>query len=122
MEMARYYGSEALRNKNLQKKAINYGLKKLTPVIQKAGSQALDQLSTKIRPNKKYKTDRKDLDGSGLLDGAMKTVNDILTDPKKLRAYQVQLAKYAWEQAGIFGCRGTLKKILSALNLGHILQ
>ena len=27
VEMARYYGSEALRNKNLQKKAINYGLK-----------------------------------------------------------------------------------------------
>ena len=26
----------------------------------------LDQLSTKVRPNKKYVTDRKDLDGSGL--------------------------------------------------------
>ena len=30
------------------------------------GSQALDQLSTKIRPNRKYKTDRKDLDGGAL--------------------------------------------------------
>ena len=55
--MGRYYGSEALRNKNLQKKAINYGLEKLTSVMQNVGSQALDQLSTKIRPNKKYKTD-----------------------------------------------------------------
>ena len=26
--MGRYYGSEALRNKNLQEKAINYGVKK----------------------------------------------------------------------------------------------
>lgn len=66
VEMARYYGSEALRNKNFQKKAINYGLKKLTPVIQNVGFEALDQLSTKIRPNKRYKTDRMDLDGGSL--------------------------------------------------------
>lgn len=52
VEMARYYGSKALRNKHLQKKAINYGLKKLTTVLQKVGPEALDQLSTKIRPNK----------------------------------------------------------------------
>ena len=37
--MARY-GSEILRNKNLQKKAINYGLKKLTPMIENVGHQA----------------------------------------------------------------------------------
>lgn len=41
-------------------------MNKLTPVIQNVGSQALDQLSIKIRPNKKYKTDRKDLDGGAL--------------------------------------------------------
>ena len=29
-------------------------------------SKAMDQLSTKVRPSKKYKTDRKDLDGSGV--------------------------------------------------------
>lgn len=28
VEMGRYYGSEALRNKNLQNESINYGLKK----------------------------------------------------------------------------------------------
>ena len=28
VEMGRYYGSEALRNINLQKKTINYGLKR----------------------------------------------------------------------------------------------
>ena len=66
VEMGRYYGSEALRNPKLQKKAIDYTLDKLNPMIQNVGSQALNQLSTKIRPNKKYKTDRKDLDGGSL--------------------------------------------------------
>ena len=70
-EMGRYYGSEALRNKKLQKKAIDYVLDKLNPMIQNVGSQALDQLSTKIRPKKNYKTNRKGLDGTGLLDSAL---------------------------------------------------
>ena len=65
VEMGRYYGSEALRNPKLQKKAIDYALDQLNP-IQNVGSQALNQLSTKIRPKKKYKTNRKDLDGAGL--------------------------------------------------------
>ena len=64
--MGRYYGSEALRNKKLQKKALDYALDKLNPTIQNVGSQALDQLSTKIRPKKNYKTNRKDLDGGAL--------------------------------------------------------
>ena len=71
VEMGRYYGSEALRNPKLQKKALDYALEKAAPLIQKAGSEALDQLSTKIRPNKKYKTDRKDLDGGGLFDSVL---------------------------------------------------
>ena len=54
--MGRYYGSEALRKPKLQQKMINY----------KVGSEALNQLSTKIRPKKKYKTNRKDLDGGSL--------------------------------------------------------
>ena len=64
--MGRYYGSEALRNPKLQKKAIDYALDQLNPMIQNIGSQALNQLSTKIRPKKKYKTNRKDLDGGSL--------------------------------------------------------
>ena len=71
VEMGRYYGSEALRNKKLQKNTIDYALDKLNPVIHNVGSQALDQLSTKIRPKKNYKTNRKDLDGSGLIDSAL---------------------------------------------------
>ena len=66
VEMGRYYGSEALRNKKLQKKAIDYALDKLNPMIQNVGSPALDQLSTKIRPKKTYKTNRKDLDGGAI--------------------------------------------------------
>ena len=59
VEMGRYYGSEALRNPKLQKKAIDYTLDKLNPMIQNVGSQALNQLSTKIRPKKNYKTTEK---------------------------------------------------------------
>ena len=33
----------------------------------------MDQLSTKVRPNKRYKTNRKDLDGAGLIDDAIKS-------------------------------------------------
>jgi len=66
VEMERYYGSEALRNPKLQKKAIDYALDKLNPVIQNVGSQTLNQLSTKIRPKRNYKTNRKDLDGGAL--------------------------------------------------------
>ena len=47
----------------MQKRAIDYALDKLNPAIQNVGSQALNQLPTKIRPKKKYTTNRKDLDG-----------------------------------------------------------
>ena len=57
--MGRYYGSEALRNPKLQKKAIDYALDKLSPMIQNVGSQALNQLSTKIRPKKTTKQTEK---------------------------------------------------------------
>ena len=61
VEAGRYYASEAMRDPALQKKAINYGMKKARPAIDKVGRELLDQLSTKIRPNKKYKTNRPDL-------------------------------------------------------------
>ena len=38
----------------------------LAPAIDNVGTQALNQLSTKIRPKKKYKTNRKDLDGGAI--------------------------------------------------------
>ena len=64
--MGRYGASELMRNKNLQKKAVNYGINKLTPFIQDSVETAMDELSTKVRPKKKYKTDRPELDGRGL--------------------------------------------------------
>ena len=45
--MGRYYTSEAMRNPKLQKKAIDYALDKLNPMIHNVGFQALNQLSTK---------------------------------------------------------------------------
>ncbi|CAH3032699.1 unnamed protein product [Porites lobata] len=38
-------------------------MSKLTPFIQDSVGSAMEQLSTKVKPKKKYKTDRKDLDG-----------------------------------------------------------
>ena len=35
-------------------------------MIHNVGSQALNQFSTKIRPKKKYRTNRKDLDGGAI--------------------------------------------------------
>ena len=55
VEMGRYYCSEVLRNPKIQKKAID----RLNPMIQNVGSQALDQLSTKIRPKKIIKQTEK---------------------------------------------------------------
>ena len=64
--MGRYGASELMRNKNLQKKAVDYGMKKLSPFIQDTVGSAMDELSTKVRPDKKYVTDRPDLDGKGV--------------------------------------------------------
>ena len=66
VKMGRYYGSEALRNPKIQKKAVDFALDQLSPMIHNVGSQALDELSTKIRPKKNYKTNKKDLDCAGL--------------------------------------------------------
>ena len=62
VEMGRYGASELMRNKNLQKKAVNCGINKLTPFIQDSVGTAMDQLSTKVRPKNKYKTNRPELD------------------------------------------------------------
>ena len=66
VEMGRYGASELMRNKKLQKKAINYGIEKLTPFIQDSVGSAMDELSTKVRPNIQFKTDRPELEGKGI--------------------------------------------------------
>ena len=60
-EMARYYGSKALRNKKLQDKVGDYVVEKGKKYAKKAISVGMDKLSTKIRPDQPYKTKRKDL-------------------------------------------------------------
>ena len=88
VEMGRYGASELMRNKKLQKKAVNYGINKLTPYIQDSVGTTMDQLSTKVRPKKKYKTDRKDLDGrqgrgiDPITDIAMKTTQTLIPSLK----------------------------------------
>ena len=86
VEMGRYGASELMRDKALQKKAVDYGMKKLTPFVYDTAGKALDHLSTKIRPNRKYKTDRKDLDGAGIIDG-------LLTSGVKGSPWQVDIKK-----------------------------
>ena len=71
VEMGRYGVSEAMRNKKYQKKAFDYGMKKLTPIVQDSFGKAADQLSTKVRPKGiRYKTNRKDLDGAAWSQGS----------------------------------------------------
>ena len=55
VEMGRYYTSQAMRDPKIQKRVIDYSLKKATPILQKVGTEALNQLSTKVRPNIRYK-------------------------------------------------------------------
>ena len=54
-----------MRDLALQRKAVNYGMRKAGPAIKKAGSELLDQVSTKVRLNHRKKTSRADLDGAG---------------------------------------------------------
>ena len=66
-EMGRFFASEYLREPGAQDYWVNKALEKVQPVLKQTGKKAMDQLSTAIRPKKDYITNRKDLDGSGLL-------------------------------------------------------
>ena len=57
-EMGRFFASEWLREPGAQQMLIG----KVNPFLKKG----IDQLSTAIRPKRNYKTNRKDLDGSGI--------------------------------------------------------
>ena len=74
VEMGRYGASALMRNENLKKKAVNYGINKLTPSIRKPVGSVVEQLSTKVRPKKKYKTNRPGLDGGNIVDDLSKNI------------------------------------------------
>ena len=61
--MGRYYGSEALRNPKIQKKALDFALDQLSPIML---AHKLLMSSQQNSDLKKYKTNRKDLDGGGV--------------------------------------------------------
>ena len=103
--MGRYYGSEALRDPKLQKKAINYALSKAQPFIQKTGADILDQLSTKIRPKKKYKTNRKDLDG-GALYRRKPTITDKIAEGLSIFVHPTASWSSAFKLLGSQGLKG----------------
>ena len=137
--MGRYYGSEAMRNPKLQNKAIDYALDHLNPMIQNVSSQALNQLSTKIRPKKKYKTNRKDLDGAGIIDKALtsgiagspwqvdyKKGFKLLTDPtlfkgpkltKKQMIENIKRYKEFYKQAKENGYKGSYTKFVKDIGV-----
>ena len=58
--------------------------------------------------------------GGNILEDMAKEINDIVSDPQKFKKYQLDLANYAWQQAQIFGFRGTLQQFLAALGLSQI--
>ena len=62
-EMGRFFASEWLRDPGAQSMLM----RQAEPFLKKG----IDQLSTAIRPKKNYKTNRKDLDGSGLFSNAL---------------------------------------------------
>ena len=61
-EMGRFFASEWLREPGAQKMLIGKAERIAEPFLRKG----IDQLSTAIRPKRNYKTNRKDLDGSGV--------------------------------------------------------
>ena len=112
VEMGQYGAIELMRNKKLQKKAVNYGINKLTPLIQDSVGSAMDQLSTKVRPKKKCKNDRPELDGKGISpmtvvkktpDIAMKTAQTLIPSLKPVfdRYKSGDIAKSAFTEHGV---------------------
>ena len=81
------------RDNKLQKKAVDYTLDKLNPYIHNIAGKALDHLLTKVRPNKRYETNRKDLDGGWLADRLIEQANSV----KRLSA--VPEAICVWKDA-----------------------
>ena len=66
-EMGRFFASEYLREPQAQEFWVNKALKNSKPLLTEVGKKGMDRVSTAIRPKNNYLTNRKDLDGDGLL-------------------------------------------------------
>ena len=95
-------------------------------MIQNVGSQALNQLSTKVRPKKKYKTNRKDLDGGALarhggpssVDKATYIVSNLLTPAPSFAGLAKVLAGQAFkgvkDNVDYYGGSGIIDSLLTS--------
>ena len=96
VEMGRYGASELMRNKKTTKKAVKYGIDKLTPFIQDSFCTAMDQLSTKVRPKKKYppaaQLNRKVITAIG---GGVNPTLQYAFDEAKIAGYQGNIDQFA---------------------------
>ena len=98
---------------------MNYGINKLTLFIQDSVGSAMDQLSTKVRPKKKYNTNRPELDGGNIFDDLSKKINE---DTKDMQKYKLDQATYTWNESVIAGHKGNLAQFLHTLGLSNIVQ
>ena len=64
--MSRFFASKYLRDTKVQEKLFEKGFEKAKPLLKQFGKKGMNH-STAIRPKKNYLTNRKDMDGSGLL-------------------------------------------------------
>ena len=74
-------------------------------MIQNVGSQALNQLSTKIRPKRKFKIDRKDLDG-GALYHRKPTITDKIAEGAAMFVNPTASRSSAFKLLGTQGLKG----------------
>ena len=58
--------------------------------------------------------------GGNILEDLSKTLDDIVTNPEKFKEYQKNLAIYAYNQARVFGYKGTIKQFLDSLGLSKV--
>ena len=58
--------------------------------------------------------------GGNLIEDLSQKLDDIVSDPKKYKKYQKNLAIYAWKQARIFGYGGTFQQFLGTLGLSKV--
>ena len=118
-EMGRFFASEWLREPEAQKMLIGKAEAIAEPFLRKG----IDQLSTAIRPKRNYKTNRKDLDGSGLLSNLAYGFNYApWTRPKKGKGAQRAKGVDIHKAIGNFQNQKVVSLFLGIITQGHIIH